>query len=264
MESESVPSPETPLLGGEKSGASTKKTFSKYDFKCSKFCFQKCQCDIRLSQDFEPVAETNSSKCTEVAGCSKNNSEPIATPDTSQCQEISIQPNLLPPAEKVTEVECEGNSELQTSFDEKSSCEFDLFDEAIASSGAIPLSSIGVRVFETGSSDMTDCEKFIKATQESPTSNSLYGDLEDDNRPSTSKGRGKCKQVHKHNLLCGLHPSAFSTRGLEGLAIVSTGTMSLTAHLVDIMPLWTNLKKFALIHTGRKEIIHHVYGKFLV
>ncbi len=248
-----MPSPETPLLGGEKSGESPKKTFSKYDFKCSKFCFQKCQCDIRLSQDFEPVAETQTSgaKCTQVASCVKNNSEPIATPDTSQCREITLQPHITQPTEKVTEVECGEKSDLQSSFDGKSSCEFDLFDEAIASSGAIPLSSIGVRVFETGSSDMTDCERFIKATQESPTSHTLYGDLDDENGPSTSTGRGKCKHKHKRNMLCGLHPSAFSARGLEGLAIVSTGTMSLTAHLADIMPLWTNLKKFALIHTGR-------------
>ena len=39
-------------------------------------------------------------------------------------------------------------------------------------------------------------------------------------------------------------------RGLEGLAVVSTGAKSLTSHLVDIIPHWSNLKKFAVIHTG--------------
>lgn len=59
-----------------------------------------------------------------------------------------------------------------------------------------------------------------------------------------------CRIVHKHSARCQLNTKFARSRGVEGLAVVSTGAMSLASHLVDIFPRWRKLRKCAFIHTG--------------
>ena len=220
-----------PMPSSSKEPNSCKANFSTYDFKCSKFCFKKCQCDIRLSQDFAPVAGSSSQELTE--------------PDPSQCQVVSHS----------------DSGGLSISIDNGNNCEnaknttfeeLDLFDEAVALSGSVPLSGIGVSVFCNETDGDTQC--VVDQDRESSEAENLYGDLDIDDNSSKSadKMNVKCTDIHKHNLKCRAHAGLIRhRRGLEGLAIVSTGAMSLTSHLVDIMPHWNKLRKFAVIHTGR-------------
>ena len=226
-----------PMPSSSKEPNSCEANFSKYDFKCSKFCFKKCQCDIRLSQDFAPVGGSGSQELRE--------------PGTSQCQVVSHS----------------DSDGLSISIDSSSMCdnvtaknptyqELDLFDEAVALSGSVPLSGIGVSVF-CNETDNTQC--VIDEERESPEAENLYGDLDIDDNSTKCAGKMnvECTEIHKHDFKCRTRAGLIQHRGLEGLAIVSTGAMSLTSHLVDIMPHWNKLRKFAVIHTGRLNVIKY-------
>ena len=221
----------SPMPSSSQEPSDHRTNFSTYDFKCSKFCFKKCQCDIRLSQDFEPV----------VKSADKNFSG------------SSLKPCKEPPLADSDEVH---------SFDENSKCvdpssrvpshvEMDLFDEAVALSGT---DSPSVSHLSRQKPDIGN-EKEDLADHESDSSEggSLYGDLNLDNEFSMAS----CSVIHKsvksrkRNLEFSASPGLNQHRGLEGLAIVSTGVMSLGSLLVEILPHWSKLKKFAIIHTGK-------------
>ena len=221
-----------PVPSSSKEPNSCKANFSTYDFKCSKFCFKKCQCDFRLSQDFAPVVGSGNQELTE--------------PDTNQCQVVPHSDSGGLSISIGKSSVCENVATKNPTFQE-----VDLFDEAVALSGSVPLSGIGVSVF-CNETDNTRC--VIDQERESPEEN-LYGDLDVDDNLSecASKITAKCTMIHKHNFKCRTHAGLIQHRALEGLAIVSTGAMSLTSRLVDIMPHWTKLRKFAVIHTGRFE-----------
>ena len=149
--------------------------FSTYDFKCSKFCFKKCQCDIRLSQDFAPVAGSSSQELTE--------------PDPSQCQAVS---HL-------------DSSGLSISIDNSNKCEIaknttfeelDLFNEAVALSGSSPLSRIGVSVFCNETDGDTQCVD--DQDRDSSEAKNLYGDL--DIGDNSSKFADKMSDMRWPNL----------------------------------------------------------------
>ena len=219
----------------------SKTRFSTYDFKCSKFCFKKCQCDIRLSQDFEPMASTS-------AGDSSDKNTKLSVPDITQCQLVTCADSK--------DVSFKDNSEnVSVQYTENDGApELDLFDEAVALSGSAPLSQIGVTVFDSKSvCNDKETELNVDKMKQFTDSESIYEDVEDDVEGSSTpqeKRKVRCCLLHKHNNKCSIHTRMIRNGGLEGLAVVSTGAKSLTSHLVDIIPHWSNLKRFAVIHTG--------------
>ncbi len=145
---------------------SSKAQCSPYDFKCSMFGFQKCQCDVRLRQDFEAAT---SGSCT----CAKE-----ITSDAIVIQK-----------EETT------RRDTETPEQDHNAREVDLFDEAVSRSICDSDSDASCeRIAEGPSPDAEDNQSVMN----------LYEDLDEMGGTSSTKTDAGCQKIHKHHAGCGV------------------------------------------------------------